>query len=305
MTRKRRRLSRTLLLTAACLLALSLASPAADLPVSSNAGPVTNLTPPPLPPSRSPVDAFRTLLRKSAAEQQKLLAARPPDVRQRILSKLQEYGSFTPEEQELRLQATELRYYLVPLLSVPATNRAAHLALIPQPTRDLVETRLKHWTLLPPPMREVLLTNQQAVSFLTQGGTTNALPPSADVVRRRMFETVERFLELTDKEKAKTLSSFPDAEREQMEITLAAFEQLTPSQRARCVRSFARFATMTPEEREDFLKNAEHWSQMSLTERQAWRELVSRAPILPSLPYPSLPRHATLFSKPPTAANAN
>jgi hypothetical protein len=239
------------------------------------------------------------------AEQQKLVAARPPDVRERILHKLEEYRSLTPEERDLRLQATELRYYLVPLLSVPATNRAAQLALIPQPTRDLVEARLRHWTLLPPPLREVLLTNQQAVSFLTQAGSTNASPPTADAVRRRMFDTVERYLELTEKEKQKTLSNFPEAEREQMEITLAAFEQLTPSQRERCVRSFTKFATMSPEERQDFLKNTERWSQMSPTERQAWRELVSRAPILPPLPYPPLPPQTTLTSRPPAAANGN
>jgi hypothetical protein len=279
---------------------------AADSPVSPNAGPVTHLAAPPMPPLKSPVDAFRALLLKSAAEQQKLLAVRPPDARERILKKLQEYRSLTPEERELRLQATELRYYLVPLLSVPATNRAAQLALIPQPTRDLVEARLRYWSLLPPPLREVLLTNQQTVPFLIQPvGTTNASPPSADGVRRRMFDTVERYLELTEKEREKTLSNFPEAEREQMEATLAAFERLTPSQRARCVRSFTKFATMNPEERQDFLKNAERWSQMSLTEREAWRELVSRAPILPPLPYPPMPPQTTLTSRPPAAANGN
>jgi len=306
MTRTRRKFSWLFLLNAACLALRPLTGIAADSPTAANTGPATNLTVPPLPPSRSPVDAFRALLLKSVAEQQKLLAVRPPDVRERILSKLQEYRALTLEERELRLQATELRYYLVPLLGVPATNRAAHLALIPQPTRELVEARLRHWTLLPPPMREVLLTNRQAVSFLIQGGgNTNALPPSADAVRQRMFDTVERFLELTDKEKERTLSSFSAAEREQMDATLAAFEQLMPSQRARCVRSFTKFATMSSEEREGFLKNAERWSQMSLTEREAWRELVSRAPILPPLPHPPLPPQATLTSRPPAGANGN
>jgi hypothetical protein len=276
---------------------------AADSPQPANPGITqTNLAAPPLPPLKSPVEAFRALLLKSAADQQKLLAARPPDVRERILKKLQEYRSLTPEERGLRLQATELRYYLVPLLSLPATNRAAQLAQIPQPTRNLVEERLRYWTLLPPPLREVLLTNQQTVSFLASPPATNALLPSADAVRRRMFDTVERFFELTEKEKEKTLSNFPETEREQMETTLAAFEQLTPSQRARCVRSFTKFASMSPEERQGFLKNAERWSQMSLTEREAWRELVNRAPILPPLPYPPMPPP---ISRPPVAASGN
>lgn len=306
MIRTGRKLLWPLLLNLACVWLLLPSSPAADSPASSNAGPVANLAAPPFPPLKSPVDAFRALLLKSVAEQQKLLAVRPLDVRERIFNKLQEYRALTPEERELRLQATELRYYLVPLLSVPATNRAAQLALIPQPTRDLVEARLRYWSLLPPPLREVLLTNQQTVPFLIQPpGKTNASPPSADGVRRRMFDTVERYLELTEKEKEKTLSNFPQAEREQMELTLATFEQLTASQRARCVRSFTRFATMNPEERQDFLKNAERWSQMSLTEREAWRELVNRAPILPPLPYPPLPPQATVTSRPPAGANGN
>jgi hypothetical protein len=244
---------------------------------------------PPLPPLKSPVDAFRTLLLMPAAEQQKLLAIRPPEMRERILEKIHEYRSLTPEERDLRLQATELRWYLVPLLSVPATNRAAQLALIPQPTRELVEARLQHWTLLPPPLRQVLLTNQEAVKYLTHfDGTTNA-PPQAEALRHRMQQTVERFFELTQNEKEKTLSAFSEVERQQMEKTIAAFERLTPAQRGRCVRSFTKFATMSPEERQEFLKNAERWSQMSPTEREVWRELVSRAPIMPPLPQPPLP----------------
>jgi hypothetical protein len=241
---------------------------------------------PPLPPAKSPVDSFRTLLEMPADEQQKLLVTRPPEIRQRILEKIKEYRSLTTEERELRLQATELRWYLTPLLSLPATNRAAQLARIPQPTRDLVEARLKHWTVLPPPLRQVLLTNQQAMSFLTGGVATNTTPTPADALRHRIQQTVERFFELTQKEKERTLGSFSETERLQMEKTLAAFEQLTPAQRARCVRSFTKFATLSVEERQEFLQNAERWSQMSPPEREAWRDLVSRAPILPPLPQP-------------------
>jgi hypothetical protein len=261
--------------------------------------------PPALPPVKSPVDSFRALLLMPATEQQKLLAARPPEIRERILQKIREYRSLTPEERELRLQATELRWYLVPLLSVPATNRAARLALIPQPTRDLVEARLRHWTLLPPPLRQVLLTNEQALSYLTYGGgVTNAPSSPAETLRRKMQQNVERFFELTQKEKEKTLGNFSEIERQQMEKTLAAFEELTPAQRGRCVRSYTRFATLSPEERQEFLKNAERWSQMSQTEREAWRELVSRARILPPLPVLPYPPQASVTPK-PSAANGN
>lgn len=255
---------------------------------TSSGGQKNSPTTPPLPPLKSPVEAFRALLLMPTAEQQKLLAIRPPDIRDRILVKIQEYRSLTPEERELRLQATELRWYLVPLMSVPATNRAEHLARIPQPTRELAEARLQHWMLLPPPLRQVLLTNQEALSLFF-GNTTNASSPPTEALRNKMQQTVERFFELTQREKEKTLSNFSEVERQQMEKTLAAFERLTPAQRGRCARSFTKFATMTPEERQEFLKNAERWAQMSPTEREAWRELVSRAPIMPPLPYPPIP----------------
>jgi hypothetical protein len=276
---------------------------------SAAAGPETGRAvpaPPLLPPIKSPVDSFRALLLMPTAEQQKLLAARPPEIRERILQKIREYRSLTSEERELRLQATELRWYLVPLLSVPATNRAARLALIPQPTRDLVEARLQHWTLLPPPLRQVLLTNEQALAYLTYGGGVAKTPSSpTETLRRKMQQTVERFFELTQKEKEKTLGNFSEIERQQMEKSLAAFEELTPAQRGRCVRSYTRFATLSPEERHEFLKNAERWSQMTLTEREAWRELVSRARILPPLPILPYPPQASATSRPPAAASGN
>ena len=89
------------------------------------------------------------------------------------------------------------------------------------------------------------------------------------------------------------LQRIRDAEREQMERTLAAYGRLSPGQRQQCLVSFTRFATMSPAERQEFLKNAERWSQMSPAERQAWRELVSTAPIKPPRPVIRLPRPAS------------
>ncbi len=280
--------------------ALVMAGAQQVFPAEATNSPVT----PPLPPLKSPVEAFRALLLMPTAEQLKLLAIRPPDIRDRLLAKIQEYRLLTPEERELRLQATELRWYLTPLLSLPAANRAEHLARIPRPTRDLVEARLQHWALLPPPLREVLLTNREAMTYWTHiDAATNAPSSPSEALRNRMQKTVERFFELTQKEKEKTLGSFSEAERQQMEKTLFAFERLTPPQRRRCVLSFTKFATLNPEERQEFLKNAERWSQMSPTEREAWRELVNRAPILPPWPYPPLPSLVPATSSPPASSN--
>ena len=86
------------------------------------------------------------------------------------------------------------------------------------------------------------------------------VPPS-EQIRRKLQGRFNRLLELTAGEKDKVLRSLSEAERRQMEKTLAAYEKLSPGQRQQCLRSFTQFATMSPAERQEFLKNAERWKK--------------------------------------------
>jgi len=52
----------------------------------------------------------------SPAERNHSLTNRTPEARARILAKVREYQVLGPDERELRLRATELRWYLTPLL---------------------------------------------------------------------------------------------------------------------------------------------------------------------------------------------
>ncbi len=245
---------------------------------------------PALPTMRSPVDSFRMLLALPTTERKQYLTHRTVDVQKRLVEKIREYQALTPEERELRLTATELRWYLLPLMRAPATNRPAQLALIPPGPRELVATRLEQWDQLAPPVQQLLLTNQQTASYFAGGeaGTNSPVSP-ADQIRRKLQGRFNQLLELTAGEKEKVLRLLSAAERRQMEKTLAAYGKLSPGQRQQCLRSFTKFATMSLAERQEFLKNAERWSQMSPAERQAWRELVSTAPIKPPLPIIKLP----------------
>jgi len=153
--------------------------------------------------------------------------------------------------------------------------------------RELVEPRLQRLAILPPQLRQALLTNEQAVDYLVNPADQS--PDLTEDQRRKLSERFTKLLELTPTEKAQALRTLSDAERRQMEKTLQAFEKLPQDRRARCVRSFAKFAALSAPEQQEFLKNAERWSQMSLAERQTWNELVSLAPSLPPLP-PLLPR---------------
>ncbi len=263
----------------------------------------------PLPPSpRSPVDLFRELLAMNASERRAHLTNRPPASQKLILAKLREYESMRPDLRELRLQATELRWYLLPLMSLPATNRASQLALIPPEFRDRVEERLRMWDKLDPTVQKELLDNEAAIRHFSELETSTeeqrrrilegmsearrnklqagidqwqALPENQ---RRQITARFNQFFDLTPTEKQKALNILSEAERRQIEKTLRAYSTLGPQERALCLQSFEKFTRLSLEERQKFLKNAERWKLMTPDERQAWRDLVARLSSLPPLP---------------------
>lgn len=251
------------------------------------AAPTSSGNPPPMPPApvmKSPVDSFRALLVLPSAERREQLASRPPEVRQKLLAKIQEYQALPPDERELRLKVTELRWYLQPLLKSSATNRIEQLALVPENLRDLVAARIAQWDKFPQALQQMMLTNQLAPNYIVSGSPTN-LPPMPPVkLRERMSQRFNQFFELTTAEKEKVLTTLSDAERRQMEKTLTAFDKLNTEQRQQCLVSFSKFTSMNADEQQEFLKNAARWAQMSPDERQSWRELVSAAPKVPPLP---------------------
>jgi hypothetical protein len=294
----------------------------------------TNLPLPPLPHSKSPVDLFRELLAMTPAERQNYLTNRPPEIRERILDKVREYKALDPNERELRLRATELRWYLLPLLHESPTNRAARLAAIPDELQPLVKNRLMQWDLLPPPFQKEFFESERALRYFTHVDSPNSppmppMPPGhewhhgpqdpdwarwnalPEDQRQKITAQFNQFLELTPMEKKKTLNTLSDAERQQMEKTLETFGKLPPAQRLQCIRAFTEFAGMTAQEKQDFLKNAQHWSQMPPKERQAWRDLVKHVPEWPPLPpvlMPPLPPMAPQLTQrlhPVAATNPN
>jgi hypothetical protein len=263
---------------------------------------------PPLPLLRSPVDSFRELLALTPEERKTALATRPPESQKRILAKLREYLSMKPDERELRLRATEVRWHVIPLLTTPATNREAQLRFVPPELRKSIRDRLAQWDKLAPATQEALLENELIERYFTQleastrAQRTNLLAgisperraqleagmarwvALSETQRRKTCERFDEFFELTPREKEKALKTLSEAERRQMEKTLRTFEKLPKAQRELCVQSFKKFANLSLEERQLFLQNAERWRLMSPDERQAWRDLVAEMPEWPPLP---------------------
>lgn len=247
----------------------------------------------------SPVTLFRQLLAMTPEERETFLSKRPPEIRERILAKVKEYEALDPDERELRLRATELRWYLLPLMRESPSNRTANLAKVPPDIRALVKSRLNEWMLLPPQLQQEFLENEQALHYFAHLDVRNLTtlrkisPPGSELQRwvsmteaqrKQIAANVNQFFELTSDEKQAALNTLSGAERQQMEKTLQAFDKLPPSQRAECVHAFAKFASMSAPEKQEFLKNAQRWAQMSPAEREAWRNLVKNVPEWPPLP---------------------
>jgi hypothetical protein len=254
---------------------------------------------PALSQPRSPVALFRQLLAMTPEERETSLTNRPPEIREGILAKVNEYEALDPDERELRLRATELRWYLLPLLRESPSNRTVRLAQIPADLHELVKSRLDQWIILPPQLQQEFLENEQALRYFAHLDVSNNLtlqkiaPPGSELERwttmtetqrKQIATSVDQFFALTPDEKEAALNTLSDAERGQMEKTLQAFDKLPRNQRDECIRAFAKFTGMSASEKREFLRNAERWSQMSPADRQAWRDLVVNVPAWPPLP---------------------
>jgi hypothetical protein len=258
--------------------------------------------------TKSPVETFRELLAMSFPERSAALAERPPEVRKRMLEKVLEYRALKPDQRELRLRVTELRWYLWPLLKTAETNRAAWLARIPADDRKLVEDRLQHWDKLSAAVRDELLENEATLRYLSEQAASTeeqraelakSISPERrkkleagiqqiqqmpELQRQKMIARFDQFFELSPAEKEKALGTLSEAERRQLEKTLRVFNGLPPATRDACLNSFEKFVNMSVAERQQFLKNARRWSLMKPAEREEWRELVAALSIYPPMP---------------------
>jgi len=263
---------------------------------------------PPVPQPTSPVAYFRQLLAMTDAELGAELAKRPESQRAALTAKIQEYATMPASDRELRLRATELRFYLLPMMKLSETERSERLAQVPEEIRELVEDRLVQWYLVPPTFREEMLENQAALLLFSRMHPES--PANADELvgplptakvsgmedefaqwqalspgqRSQLLRCFNHFFELTSNEKARTLQTLSDAERLAMEKTLKKFEGLPEYQRQACLRGFQQFLLMPPGEQARFLENVDRWQALSPEDREEWRTVVEQLSQMPPLP---------------------
>lgn len=266
----------------------------------------TNSPPPPKP--ASPVAYFRKLLVMTDSERLAELANRPEAQRAGLEAKIEQYASMPANERELRLRATELRFFLLPLMRLPRDQREARLKSVPEDIRELVEDRLAQWDLIPPGFKEELLQNQAALQLFSRMNPQS--PPNADElmaqlpasrtaemdadmdrwqalspkVQSQLLKGFNHFFQLTTDEQERTLRTLSPEERTAMQKTLRQYDALPTAQRIACIRAFQKFVLLPPGERAQFLKNADRWQAMSPEDREQWRTVVDQLAQMPPLP---------------------
>lgn len=312
-------LSLALIIGALVCPVLAMAQPA--IPGDSRNAASLAAVPPPVPKPRSPVDAFRELLAMRASEWPRALSNRPPENQKLLIAKLREYQALSPNERELRLRTTELRYFLLPMLKMDPAQRSTRLAAIPEEFQELIRHRLAAWDKVPAELQRDLLENEDTIRYFseTQARTERAQDEEllkASPVRRAQLEggvarwrrlpeaqrqqVMQRFDEMftmSTGERETVLKTLSEPERAQIEKTLSSFGKLPPQQRAQCVRSLAKFINLSPSERSQFLRSAERWKLLSPDQRNSWREMVNKLASLP--PMPPLPSSANPWPSAP------
>lgn len=263
----------------------------------------------PYPPSPvSPVDTFRTLLNTNADGRERVLATKSPAQRQYLEAKIREYESMTAEQREVRLQALQLRWYMLPLMKMNAVERAARLATIPDPYRTNIQSRMRTWDILPPALRQDILDNEIAIRFLVRAEShasgenfLRALSAQQQAELQRQVERwnnlspgrregavaqFDRYFELDARQKNQTLARLTEVERAQMNQSLASYDRLSREERQQAMEGFKKFAGLSASERAAFLKTAERWSAMSEADREAWRKMLNKLQTAKIMPPP-------------------
>jgi hypothetical protein len=262
----------------------------------------------PVPTPASPIAYFRELLAMSEAERFAELAKRPEAQRGALLAKIEQYSAMSASDRELRLRATELRYFLLPMMRLSAEEREARMVLVPDDIRELVEGRLVQWSMIPPGFQDQLMENQAALQLFSRmhpDSPANAdeligrLPTAriagmeeefarwqalSPVQQGQLLKGFNNFFQLTDAEQERTLSSLSPQERIAMDRTLRQFDALPAAQRAACIRGFQQFVIMPVSERARFLENVDRWQSMSPEDREQWRSVVHQLSQMPPLP---------------------
>ncbi|MGB0583079.1 MAG: hypothetical protein ACPGVU_25625 [Limisphaerales bacterium] len=271
---------------------------------------------------RSPLEAFRKLLDMKPNERTAELAKRSERSAEKLARKLAEYEAMEPGLRELRLQATELRYYLYPMFMHSKEQREIRLQHMPQKFAPLIRVRLEKWDQLPAEMKNDIQKNQWMMHAVLRYGPKFAsialaskLSPSLNrnaeehikawqsldpQKQRDLMNKFNSFFSLHPGEQEQVIARLPDYQRAKVFTTLGDIQRLPEDSRRECMSALQRFIAMDAKQRMAFFHNAEQWRKLSEVEKKSWRTVVKQfakptfsetPPLPPGMGHPIAPIH--------------
>lgn len=268
--------------------------------------------PPPMPLAHSPIDFFREMLAMNESQRQEALNHRSSRQQEVLMAKLAEYEAMPDIEREVRLEVTELHYYLMPLLKESADQRESRLKAIPSGKRLRVLRRLKQWDSLTSSVQQQLLANQQVMNWFIRQEIEWKVPPPlprsplrlpfpenqrkfSQEQAQRMEGVFQQFVELPETEQKRSLAGLPGDQRKRILQAANELSEMPSPVRRKCINSYIEILAMSKAEQVAIMRKVAQWQSLSLEEKHALRSFVPQVPPLPpglqSAEFPPLPPH--------------
>jgi hypothetical protein len=254
----------------------------------------------------SPVEKFRLLLEASSSELNSELDAYPEETRSRISVKIEEYRKLSVEKRRQKLTATELRWYLPPLLNADQVTRDFHLRKLEPGLAEVIHQRLMTWDSLPEDLKSSSSKSNLIIGHLSKAPSINPPLPTpsapgtvttapslptdpgnsvsedlADPVSQERLQRLKAYFEMNQEAKNATLKDASLMSDSIFMSRLKWLETMPEQLRERVLSHLIRFQELSVEEKKAFGKSIKTWNRLPQPEKQALRNLVKKTPPFP------------------------
>ncbi len=238
------------------------------------------------PRTASPISHFRQLLELNTQQREAIILRQEPSTRRILERKLEEYASLSEGEKEFRLFATELHFYLEPMIGRDSSIEKIPADRIPDSIIPHLRTAMDFWNQLPVSQRDLLLSKKKAITYLITLTYSSARLSAIVPEQSDEWESLNRFLALSlDKQKA-FLNSYGLAGNTRIVQVLEKMASLSADQRDRSVHALTCYLSFPPAMKDRFMDGVHTWNSMKPTERTVWRQIADRYPRVKPAPLP-------------------
>ena len=262
----------------------------------------------------SPVEKFRLLLEASSSELNSELDTYPEETRSRIRLKITEYRKLSVEKRRQKLVATELRWYLPPLLNVDQETRDLHLKKLEPILANVIYQRLLTWDTLPEDLKSSSSKSSLIIGHLSKAPSLNpplpnpsasgtlasAAQPSSqntpslpgapgnsgsvkasNPVSEERLQRLQAYFGMSQEAKNATLKDASLMSDSIFMSRLNWLETMPEQLWERVLSHLIRFQELSAEEKKAFGQSIKTWNRLPQAEKQAMRNLVKRTPPFP------------------------